>query len=117
MKRILIIDDEKRIQRIYVDLFTMEGFEVIVASDAIEATEILKANNINLALLDIKMPKIGGDTVYEIMQLFHRQVKVIVSSVYPTDEQKQIIPQADDYYDKAEGVGILLEKVIKVLKN
>lgn len=117
MKKILVIDDEEKVRRIYSRLLTIEGFEVIEAQDADCANNILKKDDIDLVLLDIKMPIVDGSMLYEIMQLFHKKVKVIVASVYPLDEQKRIIRGATDYYDKSEGIDLLLTKVKRVLKD
>lgn len=117
MKKILVIDDEEKVRRIYSRLLTIEGFEVIEAQDADCANEILKKDDIDLVLLDIKMPIVDGSILYEIMQLFHKKVKVIVASVYPLDEQKRIIKGATDYYDKSEGIDLLLTKVKRVLRD
>jgi len=122
MKNILIIDDEQRIQDVYTELLTKEGFNAIPALSAVEANEILKRDKIDLVLLDIKMSRIDGKTadgtvMYGVMQLFHKNVKVIVSSVYPIYEQKRLIPDAEDYYDKGQGADILLEKINNVLQS
>ena len=50
-------------------------------SSAIDAHEILKKENFDLMLLDIKMPKINGSVIYDVIEQFHRNLKVIVSSV------------------------------------
>ncbi len=41
--------------------------------------------------------------------------KIIVSSVFPKDDQQSLIKEADDYFDKAEGVEFLIEKVERLL--
>ena len=117
MRKILIVDDEKRIRRVYSSLLKGEGFKVSAVSNAVDANEIIKTEKIDLVLLDIKMPEIDGSAIYEVVRLLHKRVKVIIASVYPLDEQKEIIEKADDYYDKSQGVDILLEKVKKVLRN
>ncbi|MFH0840081.1 MAG: response regulator [Candidatus Omnitrophota bacterium] len=122
MKNILVIDDEKRIQDIYTAILTKEGFNVTRALSAVEANEVLKREEIDLVLLDIKMPRVDGAGVdgtimYGVMQLFHKNTKVIVSSVYPIYEQKRLIPDAEDYHDKGQGTEILLEKINNVLRN
>ena len=48
------------------------------------------------------------------MQLFHRDVKVIVVSAYPLSKQQKMVMGADDYYDKSEGVYALLLRIRKV---
>lgn len=115
MKKILVVDDERKIRAIYTKLLIMEGFEVVEASNADDANEILKKNEIDLVLLDIKMPGIDGGILYEIIQSFHRKIKVIVASVYPLIEQRQFVKDASDYYDKSQGTEILLAKIKNAL--
>ncbi|MBN1227613.1 MAG: response regulator [Deltaproteobacteria bacterium] len=117
MRKILIVDDEIRIRKMYNALLISEGFEAFEAQNAQEARKILKEADIDLILLDIKMDEVEGNELYEIIRLFHRQCKVIVTSVYPLNEQKKRIQGAADYYDKAQGIDILLAKVDKVLQN
>lgn len=117
MKKILIIDDDERIRDIYSKLLTSEGYNVVEATDGQDGFDLLTKENIDLALLDIEMPKIDGDALYKIIQTHHRNVKVIVSSVYPLDEQMRIIPGAIDYYDKSHGIDLLLSKIKEALKT
>ncbi len=108
---ILIVDDEKRIQNIYIRTFVEAGFSVRWAGNAQEAMNILVREKIDVVLLDIKMPRINGQTLFDVIQKYDPTIKVIVSSVYPVDKQKLMIPQARDYYDKSQGPAVLLEKV------
>lgn len=118
MRKILVVDDQSRIRDIYRNLFTNEGFGVVEAADAAAANEIIKKQNPDLILLDLKMPQVGGQTLYEVIRLFHKhKAKIVISSVYPLPDQQQMVPGADDYYDKSEGVDILLNKVKSVLNN
>ena len=115
MKKILIIDDEERIRDIYTRLFVEQRFIVRHAPDAVKATNILIRENIDIILLDIKMPEINGKTMFEVIELYNPHLKVIVSSVYPINKQKQMIPKAADYFDKSQGLNVLIEKVHHLL--
>lgn len=117
MKTILIVDDQERIRQLYKLIFTKEGYLVLEADNADKANEIIKKVNIDLMLLDIKMPEINGTILYEIIKVFHKGIKVIVSSVYPLDDQKNLIKGAADYYDKSEGIKVLKDKVKHALLN
>ena len=118
MKNILIVDDDRKIRELYARLLVSEGFDVVEAANAEYGhDEILRRENIDLILLDIEMPVARGDILYETIRAFHKNVKVIVTSVYPLDEQERIIPEAADYYDKSYGIDVLLSKIKKVLKT
>ena len=112
MKTILVVDDEERIRRILWEILNKKGFHVIKAKDAIEAHDILRQGlNIDLILLDINLPAVQGDKLYDVLQAFHKDIKVIVCSVLPYEEQTTRLPGAADYYDKSESFAILLQKI------
>ncbi|HOU35879.1 MAG TPA: response regulator [Candidatus Omnitrophota bacterium] len=116
MTRILIVEDENKVRSIYHAMLKNEGFDVLEAPNAMEASVMLNREPVDIMLLDIKMPQVFGSVFYDMMQNFHKHVQVIVASVYPVDEQKKMIKGAADYYDKSQGVDLLLEKIKKVEK-
>lgn len=59
-KRILIIEDEKFLRDLYVQVLTDEGYEVTGAADGEEGINAIKNNNYDLVLTDILMPKLNG---------------------------------------------------------
>jgi DNA-binding NtrC family response regulator len=112
MKSILIIDDEQKVLDAYKLLFEEEGFRVIVAQNASAGTRALIAEEIiDIVLLDINMFKIGGTVMRGVIEEYDPDLKVIISSVHSLEEQRKIIPCAFDYFDKACGVEVLLQKV------
>lgn len=117
MKRVLVIDDESKIRGMYTRLLRHEGMDTLEASNAIDANEVLKTQSIDLVLLDIKMPDIDGGTMYDFIRFFYKKAKIIVASVYALEDQKRIISSAYDYYDKSQGIDLLLTKVRKALEG
>jgi len=59
-KKILVVDDEKIILDLFNDLFKTSGFDVILASGAKEALDILEKEEISLMFLDLKLPGMNG---------------------------------------------------------
>ena len=117
MKTILIVDDEKKIRNMYTQLFSKEGFRVITASSAMDANDILVKEDVDVMLLDINMPEVDGSALGEITDAFHKKTKVIVASVYPVDDQKEIVKGAVGYYDKSQGLSELVREVRAILRN
>lgn len=117
MSTILVVDNDERIQGIYKDFLEREGYEVILCSDIVDARKRLNAVLVDLILLGIDIGEYGGEILYEVARSFHKDVKVIVSSVHSIEDQKKLMPEAEDYYDKSEGTQILLSKVKNVLNN
>ena len=117
MMRILIVEDEDKVRKLHAELLENEGYEVVSVSDAVQASEILIRKHFDIILLDINLPHVFGSVLFDLMQVFHKSIKVIVTSVYPVEEQRKIMKDAADYYDKAQGVDILLEKIKKVERS
>jgi DNA-binding NtrC family response regulator len=115
MKNILIVEDEDKIRNIYIKLLTDEGYSVLESSNVSAAYEIATSNDIDLILLDIRMPEIEGNVLYEILQFMKIKSKILVASVYPIDIQRTMIPDAADYFDKSDGLDILIEKINNIL--
>lgn len=112
MKSILVVDDEQRIRHILGEILRRKGFDLLEADDAVTAHQILTSGRrVDLLLLDINMPDIQGDTLYEVVQSFHYKTRVIVCSVFPVEEQNKRVPNAVDYYDKSESFSILIQKI------
>ena len=68
MARILIIEDDALIARMYEAAFRFEKFEVDVAHNGKDGLEKLKKNRPSLILLDIMMPKMNGIDVLREMK-------------------------------------------------
>lgn len=99
--KILIVDDEEILRRIYSDRLTFEGFDVETAGDGEEAVTKMQAAPPNLILLDILMPKLNGLQVLEQMNTnpVLKAIPVIVLSNVANDEniKKALSLGAKDY--------------------
>ncbi|HRZ39884.1 MAG TPA: response regulator [Candidatus Omnitrophota bacterium] len=117
MLRILIVEDEDKIRKLHAELLESEGYQVVSVPDAVEASEILLRKHFDIILLDINLPRVYGSILFDLIRAFSKSIKVIVTSVYPVEEQRRIMKDAFDYYDKAQGVDVLLEKVKKAARG
>ena len=117
MKKILLMDDDKKIRSIYRMALDMEGFDVVEVADWESATiALLQHQDTDLTLLDINMPCMSGDIVYDVIRLYNPKIRVVMFSVCPIDEQKRLVRHADGYFDKADGVDTLIRKVRSALE-
>lgn len=60
MSKILIIEDDPLMSRLYQKIFKFEGYDVDVAADGAEGLEKIRLNPPTLILLDVMMPKLNG---------------------------------------------------------
>ena len=110
-KQVLVVDDEIKIRKTYGQIFSSMGFDVATASNAVVAQDLLVHNQFDIALLDINMAEVDGSILFEVMRAFHKNLKIIISSVYPIDEQKDKIRDADGYFDKSDDKDVLVSLV------
>jgi len=100
-QKILIVDDEEVLRRIYSDRLTFEGFDVDTAADGEEALNKIKTAPPRLILLDILMPKINGLQVLEHLNTNAelKKIPVIILSNVANDEniKKALSLGARDY--------------------
>lgn len=66
--RVLIVEDDPLISRMYERVFKFEGFEVDMARNGVEGLEQLKRNIPTMILLDIMMPKMTGIEVLKAIK-------------------------------------------------
>jgi len=84
---ILLVDDEEQILNAAKQMLEYLGYIVIVARGGNEAWSLYQDNRdrIDLVLLDLIMPDMGGGKVYDKMKALNPDVKVILSSGYSFD--------------------------------
>ncbi len=118
MSKALIVDDEAKVRNIYKRILSSESFQVIEAENGEEAGLLLiQHHDIDLVLLDIRMPVVSGAVLFDMIKLQNPKAKVIVTSVYPLDDQRRVIDNADGYHDKSEGTEILVSRIKNVLSG
>lgn len=90
---VLVVDDEPFVREVVSDILTQQGMRVIAARDGYEGLEQFKTyrTEIDLILLDMKMPGMNGEQVYHAVRAIDANCKVILSSGYlDTDATTQL---------------------------
>jgi CheY-like chemotaxis protein len=90
---ILVVDDEKKVLDMAGKVVRKLGYEALDAPGGKEAVEIFKAykEKIDLVILDIVMPDMGGGEVYDRIKAIDPTVKVLLSSGYGVENTAQDI--------------------------
>ena len=79
---LLLVDDEKTIIEVTGGMITRLGYQLLIAHSGEEAVEIYRANSgrIDLVIMDMIMPGIGGGEAFDLIKSINPQVKIILSS-------------------------------------
>ena len=116
---ILLVDDEKIIIYTGEQMLRKLGYNVIVAETGKEALDIFRKdfNNIDMVLLDMVMPGMGGGETYTKLKEINGSAKVLLSSGYNLDGQaKEIMEKGcDGFIQKPFTLKTLSQKVKEVL--
>jgi len=90
---VLIVDDEAVILQIAKDILLESNYQVLCASDGIEALDIYKdkMNDIKLVVLDMLMPKKSGRDTFIELKALNPEVKVLLCSGFKKDERVEEI--------------------------
>ncbi len=101
MIEILLAEDDKEIANLERDYLTMNGYEVDVAVDGMEAEEKLKSNAYDLLILDIMMPgKSGYDLCREYRDKIDIPILMVTAKTDSVDKIRGLGLGADDYIVK-----------------
>jgi len=80
MSRILVIDDERSIRHTLKDILEFEKYQVELAEDGFKALELLKTNDFDVILCDIKMPGMDGIEVLQKVEELKPDTPVVMIS-------------------------------------
>ena len=117
--KLLIVDDDLRINELLQDIFTMEGYEVTSALNGEKSLEILEQEqNIDLMLLDVMMPVLSGwDVLRYIKERFSVKIIMLTALSNEASEVRGLREGADDYISKPFSRAVLVERVRKLVEQ
>lgn len=91
--RILIVDDENDLIDVLKDRLEQEFFEILVASDGLEAVNIVNKKRPALVIMDVMMPVLNGIEAKKIIRNKGCNIPIIFMTIRPKDE---IVDQMDE---------------------
>ena len=119
MTKILIVDDEESILAPLNEMLSGEGYRIRAFDDPLKALELLRTQEFDLAIFDIKMPQMNGYELLSAARATRPGLPVIFLSS-KQEEQDQIIGftlGADDFVGKPFSKHLLLFRIKSVLKR
>jgi two-component system KDP operon response regulator KdpE len=116
--RILVVDDEKRILNFLRTKLKASGYEVLTAVDGFEALEQVQAQEPDLILLDVLMPRMDGfETLKRLRSFCSTPVIVLSAKGSDVDKIKGLGLGADDYLPKPFNPDELIARIEAVKRR
>jgi len=120
-KSILIVDDEDMVRELAKGVLASTGINIYEAMSGEEAIRIFKKhrNKIDVVFLDVIMPGLKGDVVLQRLREIKKDVKVIISSGFMSEEQRNKLKEytIEAFLDKPFTDEDIVGKIINVLSR
>ena len=115
MEKVLCVDDDLSLLRLYQDELTEEGYEVVLAKDGKEAIIKFEKENPQVVVMDIRMPVMDGIEALTNLLGKDRQIPVILNTAYPQYKENFMTWGAEAYVVKSSDLTELKQKIREVL--
>ncbi|MBR2871027.1 MAG: response regulator transcription factor [Clostridia bacterium] len=102
MFHILVIDDDKNIRYVMKEVLEANQYTVFTAENGEQAFEVIVKEHIDLAIVDIMMPKMDGYQFTKELREYNADLPILMVSAkqLPEDRKKGFVAGIDDYMTK-----------------
>ncbi len=116
--KVLVVDDEKPLRDFVRRNLEVRGYQVLTASNGLEALAAIGNEELQLVIMDIMMPHMDGlEATRRIRENSHVPIIILTAMGEQADKVRAFDLGADDYLTKPFGVGELLGRVQAVLRR
>ena len=116
---ILLVDDQETVWDFLIEALQNLGYSVILAENGLDAVEICKQNpgEIDLVLLDMIMPKLGGHGAFYQIKEVDPNIKILLSSGFVAQEAVDdlLANGAAGFLPKPHRIKTLAEELRRIL--
>jgi len=114
-EKILLVDDEENLLMLYKQELLDEGYQVVTAGDAREGIEKIKGEELDVVIMDIRMPAMDGlEAIGKILGL-KKNIPIILNTAYSTYKEDFMSWAADAYVVKSSDLTQLKTTIRVVL--
>ncbi|SDK38930.1 response regulator transcription factor [Natronincola ferrireducens] len=119
MVNILVVEDDKNLQKLMIAVLKQRGYHVLNAKDGLEALEILDTTHIDLIISDIMMPNMDGYTLTEALRKSNYNLPILMVTAKETleDKKKGFLVGTDDYMVKPIDMDEMVLRVAALLRR
>ena len=118
MSKILIVEDDKEINKLVSDFLKDNGYEVLSLFDGLKAVDAVKNENVDLVILDLMLPYKNGDMVLADIRKISMIPVIVVSAKETTQNKIDLLRLgADDYMTKPFDLEEVLARIESNLRR
>lgn len=119
MFHVLIVDDDKNIRFLMREVFEMEHYVVFTATNGEDALKVLDTEHVDIAIVDIMMPKMDGYEFVKSLRAINKELPVLMVSAkqLSEDRKKGYSVGIDDFMTKPIDTEELLMHVNALLRR
>ena len=111
MMRILLVDDEPQLVFTMQERLEIRGFEADAVTRGEEALRLVVKQPYDVAVVDVKMPGMGGGEVLEGIRRTHPRLPVILLTGHGGAEEEQLLRRACAYLYKPVNIDVLIATI------
>lgn len=126
--KVLLVDDDPDIRDVVTMLLETRGYEIVTACDGIECLAALRAEEPDLMIIDLLMPKMDGFAVLKELEdgrwSKYRYIPILILSSVREEASRRRYEletalefNVDDYVEKPINPEVLLERVARLLNK
>ena len=118
MTKILVVEDDKEINKLLSDFLVSNGYEVKSLFDGLKATDAVKNEAADLVILDLMLPYKNGDMVLSDIRRISNIPVIIISAKETTQNKIDLLRLgADDYMTKPFDLEEVLARIESTLRR
>src|SRR3954468_10395430 len=118
MSKILIVDDDANIRQLAAVFLKDEGYDIVQASDGVEALTKLETTKVDLVVLDIMMPNMDGwELCRQLREYYDMPLLMLTAKAETSDKVQGFQLGTDDYLVKPFEPLELVVRVKALLKR
>jgi DNA-binding NtrC family response regulator len=111
MHKLLLVDDEAHVRKLYEEILSRDGYDVTTVATARDAMNILKRESFSLIVLDIELEESSGLDILKELKKLYPDIPVILNSAYAIYKSDFHTWVADAYVVKSSDMEPLKEKI------
>ncbi|MBI5594129.1 MAG: response regulator [Deltaproteobacteria bacterium] len=118
--RVLLVDDEEQLVSTLAERLALRGIEARWVTSSMDALELVKTETFDLAILDVKLPKMNGLELKKRLQTLHPEMKFLFLTGHGSEDDFKIgaAEAGEDFYlVKPVKIESLLDKMNEAMQR